>query len=173
MEKKIMSPSTKGLLIGLALILISLAIILTKQESNKSLGFISIAVALGGIIWACQTYSSQMDGNVTFGNIFSHGFKTSALVAALVSLWVALSLGLLFPETLDRAMEAQRLELIKKQMSDEDIENAMNVGKKLALPMGVIFSVIMYLIIGAIGALIGASIAKKNPNPVFPEQLGN
>jgi hypothetical protein len=173
MEKTVMSPATKGLLIGLALIIISLAIILTKQETNKSLGFISIAVALGGIIWACQTYSSQMGGNVTFGNIFSHGFKTSALVAALVSLWVALSLGLLFPETLDRAMEAQRLELIKKQMSDEDIENAMNVGRKLALPMGVIFSVIMYLIIGAIGSLIGASIAKKNPNPVFPDQLGN
>lgn len=168
-----MSPATKGLMIGLALIVISLVIILTKQETNKSLSSISIVVMMGGVIWACLTYGKQMDGNVTFGNVFSHGFKTSALVAALASLWVALSLGLLFPETLDRAMEAQRLELIKRQMSDADIENAMTVGRKIALPMGVIFSVVFYLVLGAIASLIGASIAKKNPNPVFPDQLGN
>ena len=173
MEKQIMSPATKGLLIGLALIIISLVILLTKQENNKSLGGISIAVMLGGIIWACLSFSKQMDGNVTFGNIFSHGFKTSALVGALVSLWVALTLGLLFPETIDRALEAERMNMIKKQMSDEDIENAMKIGKKIAVPMGVIFTVILYLVIGAIGSLIGASLAKKNPNPVFQDNLGN
>ena len=89
MEKQVMSSAVKGLMIGLALIVISLVIILTKQENNKSLGFISIAVALGGIIWACLTYGTQMDGNVTFGNIFSHGFKASALVAAMSGVQVA------------------------------------------------------------------------------------
>ena len=173
MEKQVMSSAVKGLMIGLALIVISLAIILTKQENNKSLGFISIAVALGGIIWACLTYGTQMDGNVTFGNIFSHGFKTSALVAAMISLWVALSLGLLFPDLMERTLEVQRLEMIKKGMSDSDIDNAISIARKIGVPMGAIVTVIIYLIIGAIGSLVGAALAKKNPNPVFPEQLGN
>lgn len=173
MEKQIMTPATKGLLIGLALIIISLVILLTKQENNKSLSGISIAVMVGGIIWACLSFSKQMNGNVTFGTVFSHGFKTSALVAALVSLWVALTLGLLFPEVIDRALEAERIKLMDKQMSDEEIDNAMTIGKKIAVPMGVIFTVILYLVMGAIGSLIGAALAKKNPNPVFPDQLGN
>ena len=168
-----MTPATKGLLIGLALIIISLVILLTKQENNKSLSGISIAVMVGGIIWACLSFSKQMNGNVTFGTVFSHGFKTSALVAALVSLWVALTLGLLFPEVIDRALEAERIKLMDKQMSDEEIDNAMTIGKKIAVPMGVIFTVILYLVMGAIGSLIGAALAKKNPNPVFPDQLGN
>lgn len=173
MEKQVMTPAIKGLVIALALIIISVIITVTKQEGNRSLGLIPIAIFFGGILWACLSFSKQMDGNVTFGNVFSHGFKTSALVAALVSLWIVLSLTIVFPDSLDRMLEVQRLELIKKGMSDSDIDNAMRIGRKAAVPLGTIVSVIIYLIIGAISSLIGASVAKKNPNPVFPDKLGN
>lgn len=87
-----------------------------------------------------------------------------------MGLWVAVSLTVIFPESLDRAMELQRAQMEKQgNLSDEDLEKYYTVGKKMAVPMGTIISVILYLIVGAIGALIGASVAKKNPNPVFPE----
>ena len=173
MEKQVMSPAMKGMLISLALIVIQVAIILTGQEANKSLGSISIAVLIGGIIWACLSFSKQKDGNVTFGDVFSHGFKTSALVAALFGLWTALSLTIIFPEVFEHMMEIQRVEMLKKGMSDDQVENAMKMAHKMGIPMGTIIIVIMDLVLGAVGALIGAAIAKKNPNPVFPEQLGN
>lgn len=173
MENKGMTSVTKGLLISLVLVVISIVITITKQETNRSLSMIPIAFFLGGIIWSCLTYSKQMEGNVTFGNIFSHGFKTTALVAAIASLWAAISLTLIFPEALDRAMEAQRLQMIKQGIDDDQIEKAMTLGKKLAVPMGTVVTVIIYLFLGAIGSLVGASLSKKNPNPVFPEQLGN
>ena len=91
----------------------------------------------------------------------------------MISLWVALSLGVLFPDLMERTLEVQRLEMIKKGMSDSDIDNAMSIARKIGVPMGAIVTVIIYLIIGAIGSLVGAALAKKNPNPVFPEQLGN
>ena len=71
-------------------------------------------------------------------------------------------------------MEAQREAMQKKGgVSDEDIDKYMTMGRKMAVPIGTIISVILYLVVGAISSLLGASIAKKNPNPVFPDQLGN
>lgn len=174
MEKQITSPAVKGLFIALALIAFAVVVTVMQQETNRSLSVIPLAMLLGGVVWACLSYSKQMDGNVTFGNVFSHGFKASALVAGIMGLWVAVSLLVIFPEALDRAMEAQREAMQKKGgVSDEDIDKYMTMGRKMAVPMGTIVSVILYLVIGAISSLLGASIAKKNPNPVFPDQLGN
>jgi hypothetical protein len=170
METKVTSPAVKGMIISLALIGFAVVVTIMQQDTNKALGFIPMAMMLGGIVWACLSYSKQMNGNVTFGNVFSHGFKTTALVAAVMGLWVALSLSLIFPESLDRAMDMQREALEQKGgMSDADIDKYMTMGRKMALPMGTIVTVILYLVVGAISALLGASVAKKNPNPVFPE----
>jgi hypothetical protein len=165
MEKKITSPALKGLIISLILLVISIVFLIFKLEGNKMLGLIPIGIFLIGIILSNINYSNQKNANVTFANLFSHGFKASALVAGIMGLWVALSLGLLFPEALERGMEAQSQAMSEKGMSESDIDNAMELGKKVAIPMGTIFSAIIYLAIGAIGSLIGAAIAKKNPNP--------
>ena len=173
MDKQVTTPPVKGLIIALALIIFAVIITVMQQETNRSLSIIPFAIMLGGIVWACLSYAKQMDGNVTFGNVFSHGFKTSALIAAIMGLYVALSLTVLFPEALDRGMEMQRLEMIKKGMSDDQIDKYMTMGRKMAVPMGTIVSVIIYLVVGAISALVGASVAKKNPNPVKQDQFGN
>lgn len=170
MKDSVVPSAQKGLIISLILIAFAVVVTILKQEGNKSLGFLPMLILLGGITWSGYYYAKQMNGNVTFGNVFSHGFKTTALVAAVMGLWVAVSLTLIFPESLDRAMELQRAAMEKQgDISDEDLEKYITVGKKMAVPMGTIFSVIIYLIVGAIGALIGASIAKKNPNPFVNE----
>lgn len=173
MENNIVTPSSKGLLISLVMVAFAVIITILKQETNQALGIIPIVLLLGGIIWACLSYSKQMNGNVTFGNIFGHGFKATALVAGIMGLWVAISLSFIFPEALDRAMDAQR-EMMEKggQYTDEQMDQAMTLGRKMAIPMGTIFSVIIYLAIGAIGALVGASLSKKNPNPQPFDNIG-
>lgn len=174
METEITRPAIKGLIISLALICFSVVIAILKQDTNKSLGIIPLVIMLGGIVWACLSYAKQMNGNVTFGNIFSHGFKASALVAAIMGLWIAIYLLILFPEVLDRTLATQR-ETMQKQgnISEEDIEKYLTVGRKMAVPMGTIVNVILYMVVGAISSLLGAFLAKKNPNPIFPEQPGN
>ena len=167
-DKKIMSPAVKGLMISLVLILIGVTFSILKQDTNQSLAFIPLAVMLLGIIWACVSYSNQMGNNVTFGNVFSHGFKASALVAGIMGLFVVLSLTVLFPEALDRGMEMQREAMEKKGMSESDIDQYMTMGRKMAVPMGTAISVVLYIVVGAISALIGAAIAKKNPNTNMP-----
>lgn len=165
MENKVTTPVMKGLIISLILIVFAVVVTIFKLEANKALGIVPIVVLLGGIIWANINFAQQMDGNVTFGQAFGHGFKASALVAAIMGLWVAVSLTVLFPESLDRAMEVQRSAMLEQGMNENEVDKAMTIGKKMAAPMGAIASVILYLIVGALGSLIGAAVAKKNPTP--------
>jgi hypothetical protein len=165
MENKVTTPVMKGLIISLILIVFAVVVTIFKLETNKALGIVPIVILLGGIIWANINFAQQMDGNVTFGKAFGHGFKASALVAGIMGLWVAFSLTVLFPESLDRAMEMQRTAMLEQGMGESEVDKALSIGKKMAAPMGAIVSVIMYLIVGAIGSLIGAAVAKKNPTP--------
>lgn len=165
MENKVTTPVMKGLIISLILIVFAVVVTIFKLETNKALGVVPLVILIGGIIWANLNFAQQMDGNVTFGQVFRHGFKETALVAGIMGLWVALSLTVLFPESLDRAMEIQRTAMLEQGMSENEVDKALVLGKKMAVPMGTIVSVILYIIVGAIGSLIGAAVAKKNPNP--------
>jgi len=165
---QVMSPGIKGLLLSLVLIVLSAIVIVTNQLQNQVWNIVSIAVFIGGIVWACLSFSKQMNGNVTFGNVFSHGFKASAAVAVITALWLFLAITFFFPSMLDTIAEAQRAAMEKKGMSDDDIEKSMTMAAKFTKPMMIAGSVFMNLLIGAIAALIGAAIAKKNPNPNMP-----
>jgi len=160
MENKVTTPVMKGLIISLILIVFAVVVTIFKLETNKALGIVPIVILLGGIIWANINFAQQM-----VGKAFGHGFKASALVAGIMGLWVAFSLTVLFPESLDRAMEMQRTAMLEQGMGESEVDKALSIGKKMAAPMGAIVSVIMYLIVGAIGSLIGAAVAKKNPTP--------
>jgi hypothetical protein len=168
-EKQIMSPGIKGLLISLVLIVLSVIVIITNQYQNQVWNIISIAVFVGGVVWACVSYSKQMDANVTFGNVFSHGFKASAAIAVLQALWLFLAISFFFPSMLDAIGDAQRVAMEKKGMSDDDIEKSMEMAAKFTKPMMIAGSAFMSLLIGAIASLIGAAIAKKNPNTSMPQ----
>ncbi len=165
MDDQITKPAIKGLIISLALIIFSVIILILKQEANRALSIIPLAILFGGVVWACLSYAKQMKGNVTFGNIFSHGFKTTALIAGVMSFWVFISLTFIFPEAFDRMMDIQREAMEKKGVDDAQIEKFMEMGKKITLPMAALATVVFYLVVGAIAALLGSSVAKKNPNP--------
>ena len=167
-EKKITTPAIKALIISLVLIVLSVAVITMNQMGNNAWNLASFAVYMLGIIWACISFSKQMDANVTFGNVFSHGFKTSAGVAALLALWIFVSMKFIFPDAMDSIAEIQRAAMEKQGLSENDIDNAMERAKGFTMPLMVVGSVFMYLVVGAISALIGASIAKKNPNTNMP-----
>ena len=97
MEKKPLSPPVYGLVISIVLIIFGLIIQFTNQFQNKTLGYVSYAVLLIGIIIACVNYAKQMNGNVTYGNVFAHGFKTTAVVIVIMAIYTALALKVIFP----------------------------------------------------------------------------
>lgn len=165
MEKKLTPPWMKGLFISLVLIVYSLIVYFTGQSTNRSLSWLQLCVLIGGLIYACVTFAKEKEGNVTFGNVFAHGFKANAAVIVIMVIYTVIALKFLFPEMVDLAMNQARADMEKKgNLSESDIENGINFGKKFFLPFAIGGIVLGFGIVGAIGSLIGAAVAKKNPN---------
>lgn len=170
METKPTSPAIKGIMIALVLIVFSLVIQFMDLTQNKALSSIGLLLFVAGIIWSCIYYAKQQDANVTFGNVFSDGFKTSAGVAALMVVFTFISFKLLFPESIDKILEQSRQDMVKKNMTDDQIDMAISMTKKFFMPFAIGGAILLYLILGAIASLIGAGIAKKNPRDPFTQQ---
>ena len=48
------------------------------------MGWIPIFIMIGGLIAFVNMYGNAMNNHVTFGNLFSYGFKTTAIMALIV-----------------------------------------------------------------------------------------
>jgi NADH:ubiquinone oxidoreductase subunit 6 (subunit J) len=170
MEKKVMTHFTKGLIIGLVMVAIGITF-QVLDIYDRWVQWVVLAAYAGAIIWACISFSSDMDGDVTFGKVFSHGFKTAAIVTliAIASFFITY---LVMPEMKEKAMEMARAEMAKNpQMTDEIIDKALEFTNKYFLLFGVIGSLFSYALVGVIASLIGGGVAKKNPSNGMPQSM--
>ena len=108
-----------------------------------------------------------MNHNVTFGNVFAHGFKVSAVVTAFTIILTVLFI-LLMPEVKEKAAEIARQQMEESgKMSNSQIEESVATMNRLFYVIVIGFIILMYLIVGLIASLIGAAIAKKDPRAPF------
>jgi hypothetical protein len=163
MEKKVTSPALKGVIISLLLIVFSLIIQFLNLTKNKGFSSIQFIILLGGIIWSAVSYSRQMNGNVTFGNLFTHAFKTAAAVTGIMVVYAIISIKFISPETITMALDEARTGMEGKNMSDDQIDQALAFTRKFFIPLTAGGILLSFLIMGVIGAIIGAAVSKKNP----------
>ena len=106
-----------------------------------------------------------MESNVTFGNVFAHGFKVTAAVAAILAVYTFIAFKFIYPEMIDISVEEARKSMeAKGNLSADQIDQSLVMVKKFFLPFAIGGALIVTAIIGAIAALIGAGVAKKNPH---------
>ena len=169
-EQKPISPVMKGVIISLLLIVVSMIAYFTGQETagwNRWLGNI---ILFAGILWACISYGKQLNNNVTFGNVFSHGFKVSAIVTIFLIIF-SIIFFLLLPEVKEKALQAARTEMEKGgKMQEEQIEQAIAMASKFFFVFTIGGLMFIYMVIGTIASLIGAAVTKKDPRPPFENQ---
>lgn len=164
MEKIITSTSTKGLVIGLIIIVISLVMYFMNIDTSSSLKWLPIILFCIAIFWSVNSFGKQINYNASFGNYFTHGFKTSAIVTLMMIAFVVISL-FVFPEMKEKAMVESRKAMIEqKKLSDDQIESYIETTKKFYTAIAIGFTVFIYMFLGAIASLIGAAITKKDPN---------
>jgi len=164
MEQKVTTPAIKGLILALALIVIGLATHFSGLDKTSGMGALQFVILAAGVTWACISYAKQLNGNVTFGNTFAHGFKTTAAATAIIGLYTFISLKFIMPEMIDIGLEEARKGMIEKNMPADQMEQGLAMARKFAVPFAVAGSVLMFLIMGCIFSLLGAAVAKKNPN---------
>src|SRR3954468_15903061 len=101
MEKKPTSHLVKALIISLIIIVISIAANFAGTDFAQYGSYASYLVLIIGVIWACINYGNQMNHRVTFGNVFSHGFKTTAVVTLITIAFVFIFF-MIFPDIKDK-----------------------------------------------------------------------
>ena len=170
MDKQITSHILKGAILGGISILFSVIIYVFNLYTIQWLSWISYAIFIGGIVYGNILFANQNDNNVSFGNIFAHGFKTTAVVIVITVLYTVLALYVLFPDMVDKIIELSRTEMLKNpKLTDEMIEQGIAMTKKLFLPFAIAGAIFGTGFFGAIGSLIGAAVAKKNPVDPFKQ----
>ena len=171
METKVTSPQVKGLIISLVLIVYGLIIYFVDGMKHPELSYIQYVFFIGGIIWACITYSKQLNANVTFGNLFAHGFKTTAVITVIILLYTVLAFNVLFPDMVDKSVEITRQKMeADGKASDSQIDQTVNMMKDHFTLFAVVGIIVGFAIVGAIASLIGAAVAKKKPQDPFGNQ---
>lgn len=165
-ENKIMSTQIKGVLIALLVIIIGIVGYYTDLAFTSWYNWVSNGVMFIAIIAACIHFANQKQGYVTFGNVFLHGFKVTAVVTVILLLYSILAMTILFPDMKERIFEMQQSKMEESGLDGDKIDQAMVMMKKyftLFMVMGVIFGTMIF---GCIASLIGAAVAKKKPiNP--------
>lgn len=156
------SSGTKAIVISLILIVLGLTTYFLDMSDNKGLQWVGYIIFFIGIIWSVNSYGKQIDYNSTFGNYFSHGFKTTAMVTLIMVAFMVLVL-YLFPDMKEKSMEAARKGMVENKMTEEQITQAMGFTKKFFMVFAIGGALVFYLFVGAIASLIGAGITKKNP----------
>jgi len=171
MEKKVTSHITKGLVIALILFVLDIIAGFAHFKFATWWRWIPSIILLAAIIWACLNFAAQKNHDVTFGNIFGHGFKTSVVVACITIVFSLLSIFLIFPETKDVALEEARKQMeAKGTLSQDMIDQSLEITRKMFVPFAIIGVIVGSVIVGAIASLIGAAVPKKNPQTPFEKQ---
>jgi hypothetical protein len=172
MENKVTTPQVKGFVISLMLIIYGLIVYFVDGMKHPELSYVQYAIFLAGIIWACTSYSKQMNANVTFGNLFAHGFKTTAVVTIIILIYTILAFKVLFPDMVDKSIEVTRQKMeADGKASDSQIEQTVGMMRDHFTLFAVVGVIIGFAIMGAISSLIGAAIAKKKPQDPFGNQV--
>lgn len=167
-ENKIMSPQIKGLLIALIVIILGIAGYYTGLAFGTIwYSWLVNLVMLAAIIIACTHFANQKQGYVTFGNVFLHGFKISAVITIIMLVYTLLAFTVLFPDMKEKIFEMQAEQMEKQGLDSDKMEQATNMMKKFFWPVTIGITIFGTLIWGCIGSLIGAAVAKKKKvNPL-------
>jgi hypothetical protein len=161
-----------ALITSLILIVLSLLIYVTDQLTNKYFTYVYNGLILIVIIWACIHYAKQMNGDVTYGNVFAHGFKVTAGIAAIMSIYSFISIKYIHPEIIDKTIEVIRTEMEKNpQLSSEDVDKFTNASRKFFIPGAIGGTLFNNGFVGLIASLLGAAFARKNPVTPFDKPV--
>lgn len=174
MEKK-QTHIMYGVVAGVLMAIIGLVLYLTGLSFKPGMEYIQyvsyipflVAVIMNGI-----AYSKANDGFVTFGNVFGSCFKVALVVCLIVIAYSIISV-FAFPDMKEKAMALAHDKMMEnKNMTDDQIELAMNLTRKwfnAFMIAGVIFGTLFY---GLIFSLIGGLVAKKKgPAPITSDNF--
>lgn len=135
---------------------------LDRSDAGKYLSWISYPIMIFFIVLTLREEKSLNGGYLSFGEGFKNGLLMMTVVALIMSIFTYIYFTYINPDFADFVSEKAREEMENRDLSDEEIEKAMDVAQMF---MSVNFMTLMALVgnvvIGAIFSMIVSAIMKK------------
>lgn len=130
-------------------------------DQNSGVKYIGYIPFVAFLLLCQKEYRDELGGFINFGDAFSAGFRFSVFSGLLLAVFIFLYLSILSPQVLDQSMSQQQTKMAEQGLSQEQIDKALEIGKKYGPIIGSFVTAIGSAVMGAILALIGAAIFKK------------
>jgi len=156
-------PAIKGAIITLVLLVAGAGLYFGAGLANRRAVYILFTVLAACIAISANYFAKQMDGRVTFGNVFAEGFKTTSVVIVLSSICVFISLKFLFPGIIDNLVDAGTQQMKLSGADKEEIKTYIDSTKGYIVPLIIGIIIFSFGVVGAIGAVFGALVSNRKP----------
>lgn len=130
-------------------------------DQTSGLKFLGYIPFIAFLFLAQKEYRDQLNGFMTFGEGFSAGFRYAVVAGLILAVFIYIYLTFLSPQILEQSIASQQDKFKEQNMTPEQIEKANEIGKKYGPIIGAFGAAIGSAVIGAILALIGAAIFKR------------
>ena len=161
---KKLTPTYKGLFVGVLMIAVSFVIYLTKGNFENKLQYIVYSLYVGGVVWTIIDFKKNEGVLPSFKDFFAQGFKFFIVVTLLMVLFTIVFI-LMHPELKDEMITLMQKDLASaKDLVQNDIDNRIASAKKMYLPAHIMGAVFGYLVIGALVSAVTAGFLSQKKN---------
>ncbi|MEZ5082759.1 MAG: DUF4199 domain-containing protein [Bacteroidales bacterium] len=137
----------------------------TDLYTQSWVGYVNYAIILAGVVFASITYRDKyLNGSISYGKSVSVGFLSGLFSGVLVAIYTVVFMTVMGEEYIQTLMDIAEEKMLSSQpnMTDDEIDMAMNMTKKMMTPGWV--SVMVFLGSGffaLVFALIASIFIKK------------
>jgi len=134
------------------------------DQTTSPLRFLAYIPLIAFLLLAQKEYKDQLGGFMTFGQGFMAGFIYSIFIGIMAAIFTYIYFTFLSPQVWEQVLASSKDKMAEnKNMSSEQVDQAMDFTRKYGTIFGAIVIAVVTPIMGAIIALIGAAIFKKEP----------
>ncbi len=154
-----------GLILGIVYSIYQLLLFFADLNTNKTFGSISYIIIIALIIISTKYYRDKvLNGTISYSRALGFGVMTTLVASIIIAIYTYLFTTVIDPNAIEKMLLAIEEELIKQNMSDDQIEMVLNYQKMFLKPMILsILEVPGTTFTGFIIALITSIFLKKEP----------
>lgn len=171
MEIPVRPNSTKvatkwALIYVITAIVITYAMQFTNTSQDSPVKYLSYIPFIAFLLLTQKEFRDELAGYMSFGNGFSAGFRYSVFSGLMLGVFTYLYFAILSPAVWEQIVEASRVKMAAaNNLSDAQLDKAIDITRKYGPIFGAFGVAIGSTIVGAVVALIGAAIFKKERSP--------
>jgi NADH:ubiquinone oxidoreductase subunit 6 (subunit J) len=164
-QPKPISHLVAGSIIAALLIICSVVFYLGNMDQTGILAWLPYIIIIAGLILFINMYGNANHNQLTFGGLFSYGFKTTATLTLVVITFTVIFI-LMFPDVKEKGFELARKKMEEPgNLTGDEIEKRISTFKDMFWVFTIGTVLLVYAIVGAIGSALGAALTKKTTIP--------